>query len=511
MGRVAKISAISVAALFGLLLLIPLLIGVDRFRPDIEREISSALGREVRIGSLALSLLSASVSATELTIADDRSFSAEPFVRAASLKVGVELVPLVLSKELRVTEISIDRPEIVLIHGEGGKWNFSSLAHASRQTSSSNEPTAPAPEIAVAKLSIEDGSITVKRAKSSAAPHVYEEVNVLVRDFSLGSRLIFAAEAKLPGGGTLDLEGKAGPIDRTDAALTPLEAKMKIDRLNLSVLGVAGASIAGLADFDGSLVSSGGTLETTGKAKIDQIKLVEKGSPAGAPVEIEYSVVYDLVKQSAKLTQGNASTGKALAQLTGKYETRGESKHLDLDLVANAMPIDDLEPLLPALGVALPTGSSLEGGTLSARFDITGPAEKPVITGPIEVKETVLAGFDLGAKMSAISALSGVHTGPNTRVHDLSSQIRVAAEGTRAQKIHLSIEGLGTVVGNGTIDPKGALDFKMRASLTKVSIPFLIRGTASDPSFVPDVAGIVEGTVGGVIESTIGGIFGRRK
>lgn len=43
------------------------------------------------IGDLKLSILSGGVSADDLAIADDPAFSGGPFVRAKSLKVGVEL------------------------------------------------------------------------------------------------------------------------------------------------------------------------------------------------------------------------------------------------------------------------------------------------------------------------------------------------------------------------------------------------------------------------------------
>jgi AsmA protein len=47
------------------------------------------------VGNLHLSLLSGSVAADDLSIADDPSFSQQPFIKAKDLKVGVELIPLI--------------------------------------------------------------------------------------------------------------------------------------------------------------------------------------------------------------------------------------------------------------------------------------------------------------------------------------------------------------------------------------------------------------------------------
>ena len=61
-----KIVGIIVAVLIAAVIAIPFLIDVNTFRPRIEAELSTALGRPVTVGSLHLSLLSGSVSADDL-------------------------------------------------------------------------------------------------------------------------------------------------------------------------------------------------------------------------------------------------------------------------------------------------------------------------------------------------------------------------------------------------------------------------------------------------------------
>src|SRR5215469_1369938 len=110
-----RIVGIIIAVFFVILLALPFLINVNAFRPKLETELTSALGRQVKIGNLGLSILSGSVSADDLSIADDPAFSQSPFIRAKSLKVGVEIMPLIFSKALHVTAITLDRPEISLV------------------------------------------------------------------------------------------------------------------------------------------------------------------------------------------------------------------------------------------------------------------------------------------------------------------------------------------------------------------------------------------------------------
>ena len=313
----------------------------------------------------------------------------------------------------------------------------------------------------------------------------------------------------------------------------PWKRKVNIKGLDLTASGFVEPStgIAGVVDFDGTLNSDGKLARTSGTLKADKLKLAVKGSPATRPVEVKYATDYDMVKQGGTLTQGDVTLGKALAKLTGTYQSQGESTLLNMKLNADGMPVDDLQAMLPALGVILPSGSKLQGGTLSVNVGIVGPVDKLVITGPIRLAQTKLAGFNLASKMSAISALSGAQTGSDTSIQNLSTDARVAPEGVRTQNINLTIPALGTVTGDGTISPGGALNYKMNAALSGSvvtgltqlagiggkggSVPFFIQGTTSDPKFMPDVKGMVgsqlKGGLGGLLGGATGGKDSVRK
>src|SRR6516162_7582652 len=140
--RWLRIAGIAVAAFVVLLIALPFLINVNSFRPKIESEASAALGRQVTVSNLGLSILSGSVRADNIAIADDPAFAKLPFVTAKSLKVGVELMPLIFSKQLNVTDVTLDAPEITLLKAANGKWNFSTIggtAHKSPAPAKSGE------------------------------------------------------------------------------------------------------------------------------------------------------------------------------------------------------------------------------------------------------------------------------------------------------------------------------------------------------------------------------------
>ncbi len=74
--------------------------------------------------------------------------------------------------------------------------------------------------------------------------------------------------------------------DANNAAETPLEAKVTIEKMNLAASGFIdpAAGISGIADYDGTVTSDGHQAKTQGKLTATNLQLVKKGSPAGKPV-----------------------------------------------------------------------------------------------------------------------------------------------------------------------------------------------------------------------------------
>ncbi len=545
--RTIRIIAIVVGILIVVAIAVPFLVDVNSFRPKLEGELSSALGRQVKVGNLSLSIFSGSVTADNISIADDPAFSKDPFVTAKSLKVGVEVIPLVFSKTLHVTGLTLEEPQITLLKSANGTWNFSSIGGNAPQAGQpppaqqAAQPGQPAGgAFAVDKVDISDGRLLVGEANSK--PHTYEKVNIEVTNFSPTAQFPFTLTATLPGGGDASLNGKCGPINAGNAIATPFEATIKVRKLDLAASGFVEASsgIQGIADFDGTINSNGQQAKSSGTVKADKLKLAEKGAPANRTVEVKYTIDHDLKTEAGTVTQGDISAGKAAAHMTGSYQSAGPVTVVNLKFSGNDVPVDEVEAVLPALGVVLPSSSQLQGGTLSANLDIVGPLDKLVTTGPIRLSNSKLAGFDMGSKLSAISALSGKNTGgKDTTIQNLSANVRVAPEGTQANNINLTMPALGVVTGAGTVSPSGALNFKMNANLsggaaggiTQVagiggqggSVPFMIEGTTSDPKFVPDVKGMAGSAVQQAISGklpggqgnnpagAIGGLLGKKK
>jgi AsmA protein len=544
MGKKLRILVIVVVVVVVLLLVAPFLIPVNSFRPTIEAKASEALGRKVEVGDLSLSLITGSLGAKNLSIGDDPKFSSSPFLTAKSLSVGVEIFPLIFSKTLNVTGITIDEPQVTLLRNPAGQWNYSSIggsASGPAKPAAKSSATGSTEEISVKKLELKDGKIILGTTNSQKRS-TYDHVNVTASNVSMNSQFPLTVSASLPGGGEFKLDGTAGPLDKSDTALTPLDAKIHVGSLNLASAGFLDPALGlgGLVDLDSTIASKNGSVENKGSLKLSKALLVQGGSPAGVPAVIDYGTKYDLKKNSGVIMPSTVKIGSAVAHVNGTYDRQGEETVVNVKLAGDSMPAKDLEAFLPAIGVNLPKGASLNAGTLSTNLNIKGPTNKLVTDGTIGLFAAKLEGFDLGAKMAPIAALTGLKTGKDLEIEKLTTIVHMAPTGLRAEDFNAILPALGTLKGAGTLDAKNNLDFKMAATLTGgvlggsgsasngigsvlgtatgagksssckngTTIPFMIQGTASDPKFVPDVGGVAANLLKSELGCTGGTMLG---
>jgi AsmA protein len=502
MKRAVLILVACVVVLLAGALAVPFFIDANQFRPRLEAELSKALGREVKLGDLKVSLLAGGVSAADLSIADDAAFSHGPFFRAKALNIHVELQPLIVSRKLIVTGIEIDGPEIELIQSNAGAWNFSSLGnHAAPKESA--QGGGGAPELTVKLVKISNGRISLKTPGD--APKTLEKLNIEVKDFSAVASFPFAASAGIRGGGDVNVSGKAGPIHAQDASETPFDASLKLNQLDVAKTGFVRPTTAfeGLLSVDGTVASTGKDLALKGTIQVQRLKLAKRGKPATKPVGFDFALTHDMKKRATALQRGEVHIGNAKAQLAGAYRSEGANNIVNLKLAAPSMAIDELTAMLPALDIVLPRGSSLQGGTATVNVTVAGPTNKLVSAGSLAVQKTRLAGFDLGSRMNTVAQLTGIKISPDTDFDNLSANIRADPAGVHIDAISVIAPTIGDLNGAGTVSPANALDFKMTAKLHtggvlnivnpagQTVVPFFIQGTSAEPKFVPDVKGMV--------------------
>jgi AsmA protein len=344
-----------------------------------------------------------------------------------------------------------------------------------------------------------------------------------------------SASGDLDGGGRFTLAGNVGPLNREDASLTPLDGTLHINGLNLAARGFLNPSIGlgGVVDVDATIASRSDERDIRGTARISKALLVAGGSPSAQPVTVDFNTKYNRRTESGVLGPSTVKIGNATARLSGTYRSSGGDYSLvNIKVVGNRMPVTDLRPFLPGIGIHLPRGTTLVAGTLSADLSVSGPTNGLVTAGHVGLYGARLAGFNLGAQVNAISGFSGLETGNDLNIEQLTTNLRVAQNGLRFDTFNAVVPAVGYLIGAGTIDARNNLHFKMVANVTaplhggigsivgtsgaiggavgnvigaitgggtggrksksrSQRIPFLVEGTTSDPRFVADVSGSV--------------------
>jgi AsmA protein len=508
-------------------LLVPLFINANTFRPTLESQLSDALGRKVTLGNLSFSLISGSLVADNISIADDPAFSSKPFLQAKSLHIGVEVAPLLFHRQLLVTSFVADSPSINLVHNAEGTWNFSDMGRNAGSRTQDTQKESALPNFTVGEMKVVNGTAVVSDVPATGPPFTYSNLNLSAGQFSFAKSFPFELSANLPGGGVLDVKGNAGPVNQKDASDTPLNAKINLKHFDPVAAGVVQPSqgISMLADVTAQVTSNGQILTSNGTVQAARLQLVANGSPTPNPVDISYTINHNLDARSGQVNDLGIQTGGVTVHVNGTYAMTGPQVTLALRLAAPNLPINQVEALLPAAGVRLPSGSSLQGGTLTANLAITGPATAPTISGPVEVDNTRLAGFDLSSKIGGLKPVSGSQGG--TQIQTVRANVNSSSQGTRIDNLYASVPQLGTATGAGTVSPQGALNFQLVAKintnsgalsgLTSVGgvlgqavstaaadgIPVHITGTTANPVIQADLNQLLQKNAGNILKQQI--------
>src|SRR5215475_7528228 len=195
-----------VALVLLIALAIPLFINGDSFRAKIENELSESLGRKVSLGKLDLSVLSGSLVATNATLADDPAFSKEPILQAAQVKINVDMLPLITSREVHITGFTIDEPTINLIRHANGTWNYSTIGSAQAKRPSNSSSTSMT-GLTISHITVSNGKVNISTESAPGSPatpkRTYDKVNIEAKNFSFAKPFPFSLSANLPENGTV--------------------------------------------------------------------------------------------------------------------------------------------------------------------------------------------------------------------------------------------------------------------------------------------------------------------
>ena len=238
--------ALAAAVLIGLSLFIRFYLTEPRLKALIIPQAESALGRTVTLEGIDVGLFSGiSVSGLAVKEADKST----DFLSLGRFVLHYKLLPL-LSKQLVISEITIDQPACRIIRDATGHFNFETLAllaekkagNPASAAKSGGSATAPLPlALTVERISINNATISLRDAKKelpqadlTASARVGVDIGATLADLTLHGDFDFASDAAY---GELKphLEGK-GTFTNTTAACT---VTVDVDQQRLTLAAAA--------------------------------------------------------------------------------------------------------------------------------------------------------------------------------------------------------------------------------------------------------------------------------
>ena len=229
------------------LLLIPLFVDVEKYKPEIEKQVSSTVGRPFVIkGPLKLSLFPwAGVAFSDLQLGSPPGYKEKDFLLVKSFDVRMKLLPL-LSKEIQVQRFVIDGPRIILEKDKAGRGNWESWGTPQEKGApkagappASKGPMAglPLKSLAVGEFAVRNGSV-VYIDQSAGSRREVSDLNLEMKDVSLDRPirlLVSAVMDKMP----VSVEGQIGPVGQEPGkGKIPLDISVKaLKELSVNLKG----------------------------------------------------------------------------------------------------------------------------------------------------------------------------------------------------------------------------------------------------------------------------------
>lgn len=222
MTKPLKIALIAVAVLAALVVgagvTLKLMFPPAKLRALLVPKIEEAVGRQVTVEDFSLKVWTGlGVELKGIELANAKGFAEQPQAKIASVVLKVNLLGL-LRRQLLISSLVIDRPEILIEKDKKGAFNFDDLVKAAPESAAAPPPAAASPvSITLSSFSLKSGTL------------VYDDRQAGMKVLAAGieQRLSFSADRKME-----DIRTK-GTIEIGEIAVaTPL---MSVSRIHLGV------------------------------------------------------------------------------------------------------------------------------------------------------------------------------------------------------------------------------------------------------------------------------------
>ena len=462
-----------VVLLIAVAVLVPLLINIDRYRPEVAKRLQEETGKPVEIGKLSLHVFpEVSIHVDDFSMGNPRGFPEGDFVKARRISAVVDAGAL-WDRKVIIKSLELDDPVLNILQDARGKWNF-------------ENPPAPA--------------------------KVKEDPADSPSSFTLGViSKVTISNAQLKAANLLT-SGREGP-----AYFKGQDVTLELTDVDLNAFSGASASLRPPALPSGnrepSLLSS--LWQTTLLLAADnERKPAAQGTLAAKSLNfsnLEVTSVKSKLRMYPRqvffddlnfsLYDGHAAGGLNFnfAGRNPRYSTNAKLSGVNMEKLLNAFP----------------EGRGKMTGTMDGNIKLAGEiahSNDPLAgmqgAGQVSVKNGKLPSLNLNKNLMTLAKLSnlGAAQGDPSSFSSMSSDFNIGGGRLTSNKVSIigsgvDIDGSGalTMAGAGSLDYQGVAKLVagnspvsgLLSGLTgatmqdgKLNLPFSIAGTMENPKFI---------------------------
>jgi AsmA protein len=466
--RVFKWAGIGIGALLlmGALAatVVPYLVNLERYRGILASRAGKALGREVTVGDLRVSLwrgLGAEAKGIQVAQAD--GFGPEPFLTADALRVNVHLLPL-LRGQVKVSTAVLEQPRIRLARDKDGRWSIDDLVKG-KAAPTPSRPSGEAPRserapglgsLLLSQVAVRGGEFTLTdQARPGGFTVTLSNMDLSLRQSSASDPVEVRARAKLGTTGEGWLETK-GRISGGDPEGFDLDATLVLRDVDVS-------------PWQGLLLGEGSGTKATGPLS-GEIKVTGPVARAAFAGKLDLKPVAIQVGETFRKPLGE----EAAVQFEGSREGQGVSlPRLAISLKGTRV---DASLRVPDLRTPQVTFTATSAKVDLDRF-LAKPPAKSAWPGPSAAYAAPPPPKPVGRGTgSGLTAQGRVNIG-DLRYHGIP--LTAFEADVRYQEGLVQLSELRANLLNGKLTSRGDLDFRSRTP--RVSLTSRVDNVATEP------------------------------
>ena len=366
-----------------ILLFLPPWISIGRYQGQVAQILSASVGRPVQISSVEMRLLPwPGFVITNLSIAEDPAYGAEPVLHANTVRANIRLLSLWRGR-IEISGIHVDEASLNLVRAGQGRWNLDPLfrtaaAHAGAVNGSGGVVRWPSLDATNSRINIKKGAEKLPFSLVDTDLSLWQENpgewRIRLRGqpvrtdvaLELGDTGTMRIEASLKRGASLGTSPVQLDIDWREAQLGQLSKLM------------IGSDPGWRGDLTGNLHLEGtpAAAQITMRLQATGVHRAEFAPPTPLDFDANCSLLFHYAPRTVENLNCDSPLGNGRVHVTGGMPGGEESSHLtvELDRIPVGAGLDVLRTMRSGVAADLEAG-----GTVSGRIDYSSQESVPVV------------------------------------------------------------------------------------------------------------------------------------